>query len=205
MASTTSPQQRLFALVGALLFLSTAVAGGVYVIWQIDQDNKNAKLVEQLKQEQQKMQDEAKNAAKLTCTTDASIQTNTVQEGQKMEGTQLANFTPVANVDQLTCIDIKVGDGAEAQPGATVVAHYTGAVAATGTIFQSSHDNGQPIPFSLSGVIKGWTEGVPGMKVGGVRRLLIPAEKAYGSNPPANSGIPADAALVFDIELTDIQ
>lgn len=122
-----------------------------------------------------------------------------------MEGTPLANFTPVDTVDQLTCIDIKVGDGAEVAPGATVVAHYTGAVASTGTIFQSSHDSGQPIPFSLSGVIAGWTEGVPGMKVGGVRRLLIPAAKAYGANPPAGSGIPANAALVFDIELTAVQ
>lgn len=205
MSSSTSPQQRLFALVGALLFLSTAVAGGVYVIWQINQDNKNSKLVEQLKQQQQQQLDAAKDAVKLTCATDSSIKTNTTQEGQKMEGAQLANFTPVQTVDQLTCIDITVGEGQEALPGATVVAHYTGAVASTGTIFQSSHDSGQPIPFSLSGVIAGWTEGVPGMKVGGVRRLLIPAEKAYGANPPAGSGIPANAALVFDIELTGIQ
>lgn len=205
MSSNTSPQQRLFALVGALLFLSTAVAGGVYVIWQINQDNKNSKLVEQLQQQQQDQLDAAKNTVKPTCTVDTSIQTNVVTEGQTMEGTQLANFTPVQSVDQLTCIDIKVGDGQEVQPGATVVAHYTGAVAGTGVIFQSSHDSGQPIPFSLSGVIAGWTEGVPGMKVGGVRRLLIPAQKAYADNPPAGSGIPANAALVFDIELTAIQ
>ncbi|PID32402.1 peptidylprolyl isomerase [Candidatus Saccharibacteria bacterium] len=122
-----------------------------------------------------------------------------------LEGTQLAGFTPTDDINELTCIDIKVGDGAEAPANATVVAHYTGAVASTGKIFQSSHDRGEPIPFSLNRVIKGWTEGVPGMKVGGVRRLLIPADMAYGSTPPSGSGIPADAALVFDIELTEVQ
>jgi FKBP-type peptidyl-prolyl cis-trans isomerase len=88
--------------------------------------------------------------------------------------------------------------------GATVTAHYTGAVAATGVIFQSSHDTGQPIPFSLNEVIKGWTDGVPGMKVGGTRRLVIPADQAYGATPPPGSGIPANAALVFDIELVAV-
>ena len=57
------------------------------------------------------------------------------------------------------------------------------------------------MPFSLSGVIKGWTDGVPGMKVGGIRRLVIPADQAYGATPPEGSGIPANAPLVFDIEL----
>jgi FKBP-type peptidyl-prolyl cis-trans isomerase len=54
----------------------------------------------------------------------------------------------------------------------------------------------------LNEVIKGWTDGVPGMKVGGTRRLIIPADQAYGANPPEGSGIPANAPLVFDIEVT---
>lgn len=124
---------------------------------------------------------------------------------QKLQGTQLANFTPVANIESLQKIDETPGTGTEAKPGSTVTAHYTGAVAATGVIFQSSLDTGQPIPFSLNQVIKGWTEGVPGMKVGGTRRLLIPANMAYGSNPPAGSGIPANADLVFDITLVDVK
>ncbi len=107
------------------------------------------------------------------------------------------NFTPIAQVDELTKIDIKPGDGDEVQPNATITAHYTGAVAATGTIFQSSKEFGRPISFSLNQVIKGWTDGVPGMKVGGTRRLLIPAAQAYGSTPPPGSGIPADADLVL--------
>ena len=123
-----------------------------------------------------------------------------------MQGTKLNNFEPVAKTDKLTSIDTVVGTGEEVKPGAQVTAHYTGAVAATGIIFQSSHDGAnQPIPFGLDQVIKGWTDGVPGMKVGGTRRLIIPADQAYGGNPPAGSGIPANADLVFDIELTAVQ
>lgn len=114
------------------------------------------------------------------------------------------DFTPIAKIDELTRLDIHPGDGAEVQPGATITAHYTGAVAATGTVFQSSKDFGRPISFGLSQVIKGWTDGVPGMKVGGTRRLLIPADQAYGASPPPGSGIPANADLVFDIELVGI-
>ncbi len=114
------------------------------------------------------------------------------------------DFTPIANVPELTKIDTKPGDGPEVQPGATITAHYTGAVAATGQVFQSSKDFGRPISFGLNQVIKGWTDGVPGMKVGGIRRLLIPADQAYGATPPSGSGIPANADLVFDIELVGI-
>jgi FKBP-type peptidyl-prolyl cis-trans isomerase len=78
-------------------------------------------------------------------------------------------------------------------------------VASTGTIFQSSLDTGQPVTFALNQVIKGWSEGVPGMKEGGVRRLLIPADKAYGANPPQGSNIPPNADLVFDITLVSVK
>lgn len=121
-----------------------------------------------------------------------------------LEGTKLKDFTPVSQVDSLQKTDIVVGTGEEVKAGDTITAHYTGAVAATGVIFQSSHDMGQPVAFSLDGVIKGWTDGVPGMKVGGTRRLVIPADQAYGASPPPGSGIPANAPLVFDIELVKI-
>lgn len=81
--------------------------------------------------------------------------------------------------------------------------HYTGALCKDGTIFQSSHDTGEPATFGLNQVIKGWTQGVPGMKVGGVRRLIIPSELGYGSARAA-SNIPPNSDLVFDIELIDI-
>jgi FKBP-type peptidyl-prolyl cis-trans isomerase len=120
-----------------------------------------------------------------------------------LEGTKLAGFEPTASVPELQIIDTVIGTGEEVQPGATITAHYTGALCADGTIFQSSHDFGRAATFPLSGVIAGWTNGVPGMKVGGTRRLVIPAAQAYGAQSPAPN-IPANSDLVFDIELVEI-
>lgn len=186
MASTVRPTQRAFALTIALIFLVTTVATSVFVIMAIINDNKTA------------------NSNTQTSDQSNTNDTTKPKEGA-LQGTKLNNFTPVTTVDSLQKIDLVAGTGEEVKPGATVTAHYTGAVAATGIIFQSSHDSGQPIPFGLNQVIKGWTDGVPGMKVGGTRRLIIPADQAYGANPPAGSGIPANAPLVFDIELTAVQ
>jgi FKBP-type peptidyl-prolyl cis-trans isomerase len=120
-----------------------------------------------------------------------------------LEGTTLFAFDPIKDVIELNVIDLIVGTGAEVPEGATITAHYTGALAVDGTIFQSSHDFGQPVTFGLHQVIAGWTQGVPGMKIGGTRRLLIPAELAYGSRR-ASASIPPNSDLVFDIELTAI-
>ena len=119
------------------------------------------------------------------------------------EGTQLHNFEPRDEVKELEIIDVEEGTGEQVLPGATITAHYTGALVKNGIIFQSSHDFGDAITFGLSQVISGWTNGVPGMKVGGTRRLIIPAEQAYGSSSPA-SNIPANSDLVFDIDLVAI-
>jgi FKBP-type peptidyl-prolyl cis-trans isomerase len=99
--------------------------------------------------------------------------------------------------------DIKVGTGAEAKPHQTVTVHYTGWLT-NGKKFDSSVDRGQPISFSLDQVIKGWGEGVPGMKIGGKRQLKIPSDLAYGPNghPPV---IPPNSTLIFDIELLGLQ
>ena len=125
---------------------------------------------------------------------------------QKLEGTQLIDFTPLGKknkVAELQSIDTLEGVGEAATPGATITAHYTGALCATGVIFQSSRDFGDPMTFSLSTVIKGWQEGVPGMKVGGIRRLIIPSALAYGSVRAA-ANIPPNSDLVFDIELVAV-
>lgn len=122
----------------------------------------------------------------------------------KYEGTKLADFTPRDTVTELEIIDITEGTGPEVPAGATITAHYTGALCKNGIIFQSSHDFGRAISFGLDQVIKGWTDGVPGMKVGGMRRLIIPAAMAYGSSSPARN-IPANSDLVFDIELMEIK
>lgn len=136
-----------------------------------------------------------------------SLKENNINQNNMESNTKtLNNFTPVSKTTTLEKIDLVVGSGQEVKAGATVSVHYTGAVAATGAVFQSSKDFGtEPITFPLSGVIKGWTDGIPGMKIGGTRRLIIPADQAYGANPPMGSGIPANADLVFDVELIAIK
>ena len=119
------------------------------------------------------------------------------------EGTKLHDFEPREGVAELEIIDTEVGTGEEVRPGAKITAHYTGALVKNGIIFQSSHDFGNPITFGLDQDIEGWTKGVPGMKIGGTRRLVIPAAQAYGSSSPA-SNIPANSDLVFDIDLVAI-
>lgn len=95
--------------------------------------------------------------------------------------------------------DVKEGTGTPVPAGATVTCHYTGWLT-NGTKFDSSLDRGQPISFSLRQVIKGWTDGIPGMKPGGVRRLYIPFAQGYGDRgyPPV---IPGKADLVFEVAL----
>jgi len=126
-----------------------------------------------------------------------------MDNNQKLEGTKLQNFTPQGVVTELQMTDVVEGSGDTVPEGVTITAHYTGALVNDGTIFQSSHDFGQPATFPLSGVISGWTVGVPGMRVGGTRRLVIPAAQAYGASSPAPN-IPANSDLVFDIELVAI-
>lgn len=130
----------------------------------------------------------------------------TQKDNMETQKRLLKDFTPVSKTTKLEKIDLVVGKGEEVKPGATVSVHYTGAVAATGEIFQSSKDFGDtPITFPLSQVIKGWTDGIPGMKIGGTRRLIIPSDQAYGANPPVGAGIPANADLVFDVELVAVK
>lgn len=120
------------------------------------------------------------------------------------EGTKLPDFDPIETVTELGSIERETGDGAVAEKGATVTVHYTGALCKNGIIFQSSHDFGEPVTFALDQVIAGWTQGVPGMRVGGTRRLVIPAAMAYGESSPAPN-IPPNSDLVFDIELLDVR
>ena len=102
--------------------------------------------------------------------------------------------------------DLKQGTGATASLGKTVTVHYTGWLASNGKKFDSSVDRGQPFPFQLGAgkVIKGWEEGVSGMKVGGKRQLRIPPELGYGSRG-AGGVIPPNATLIFDVELLAVK
>ena len=116
------------------------------------------------------------------------------------------------DVAQLTVSDLRTGAGALAEAGSIVTVHYTGwlydpsGVDSKGTKFDSSRDSGKPFQFQLGAgqVIAGWDQGVAGMKVGGQRRLVIPSSLGYGSRG-AGGVIPPGAALVFDVELLDVQ
>ena len=125
-----------------------------------------------------------------------------------------AAAAPAAQPDvaQLAVSDLRAGTGALAQSGSIVTVHYTGwlydpkGVDTKGAKFDSSRDSGRPFQFQLGAgqVIAGWDQGVAGMKVGGQRRLVIPSSLGYGQRG-AGGVIPPGAALVFDVELLDVQ
>ena len=118
-------------------------------------------------------------------------------------------------MDNITSLQIsngKAGTGAEATSGKTVTVHYTGwlydpkTADHHGKKFDSSKDHGEPFSFKLGAgqVIRGWDQGVAGMKVGGARTLIIPSELGYGARG-AGSSIPSNATLLFDVELLDVK
>ncbi len=118
-----------------------------------------------------------------------------------------------AAVTELKKIDVKPGTGAEAVSGRPVMVHYTGwlydpaAPEGKGKKFDSSRDRGLPFGFFLGEgkVIKGWDQGVVGMKVGGQRTLIIPASLAYGERGAGGGLIPPNAPLIFDVELLEVK
>jgi hypothetical protein len=117
--------------------------------------------------------------------------------GAPVEGTAMTTDSG------LMYYDIVVGDGAQPTPTSRVKVHYSGWLV-DGTKFDSSVDRGEPITFPLNGVIRGWTEGVGSMQVGGKRKLLIPYQLAYGERGRPGA-IPPRAMLVFDVELLEIE
>ncbi|MEI7682803.1 MAG: FKBP-type peptidyl-prolyl cis-trans isomerase [Candidatus Saccharibacteria bacterium] len=166
-------RQRIAALIAALFFLIASLATSAAVIYT---------MIKQSKEGKTPVTDTTSQAAK--------------------PADKLAGFTPISEpVANLQITDSKVGTGDEAKSTSTVSVLYTGALVKTGIIFESS--GSQPVSFPVSGVIKGWQDGVPGMKVGGVRRLVIPAVQAYGAQ--ANAKIPANSDLVFDITLLSVK
>lgn len=105
----------------------------------------------------------------------------------------------------LKYVELQEGQGAEAQSGQTVSVHYTGWLE-NGTKFDSSHDRREPFGFKLGAgqVIRGWDEGVAGMKIGGKRKLTIPADLGYGARG-AGGVIPPNATLIFEVELLGLR
>lgn len=115
-----------------------------------------------------------------------------------------AQETTVTTASGLKYEDLQIGDGAEAKTGDRVQVHYTGWLE-NGTKFDSSVDRGRPFEFPLGAgrVIRGWDEGVAGMKVGGKRKLVIPAALGYGDRG-AGGVIPPGATLIFEVELLKV-
>jgi peptidylprolyl isomerase len=104
---------------------------------------------------------------------------------------------------ELLMEDVVVGDGAEAVPGGTVKVHYVGVEYDTGDEFDSSWNRGESIEFPLRGLIQGWQDGIPGMRVGGRRKLVIPPAQAYGA---AGSGHRLSGkTLIFVIDLLGVR
>ena len=99
--------------------------------------------------------------------------------------------------------DLKVGDGAEVRPGQHVWAYYTGWLT-SGKVFDSSRQRREAADFSLERVVPGWQKGIPGMKVGGIRQLVIPPELGYGERG-FSPDIPPNATLIFEVEIVDVK
>ena len=153
--------------------------------------DRDAKQLEKKKQEQQaeiqKQIEEYKKKVKE-------------QEDAKPKDFDLS-FKVEADITDLKIIDEKTGDGPEVKATDKLKVKYKGALATSGEVFDKNQDVGLTVDLD-GGVIKGWTEGLTGMKVGGIRRLEIPADKAYGEE--GNITIPANADLVFTVELLEI-
>jgi hypothetical protein len=169
--------QRVGAFLLALLFLLTTVGAAGYVIYELN----------------------AGEGGLVNDSTDVTQQPEEPVNDNSIVGQTIADFNPPYDITELTFDDAVVGEGEEVQPGDTVTINYTGALASDGTIFDSTV-GGEPATFPLGNLIAGWQEGIPGMKVGGVRRLYIPATLGYGEQG-SGSSIPPNSDLIFDIEL----
>jgi peptidylprolyl isomerase len=115
-------------------------------------------------------------------------------------------YPKAAPPSKLVSYDLIKGTGAVANLGDTITVQYVGATYSLNKIFQASWNTSGPATFGLAvgGLIPGWTQGIPGMKVGGRRELIIPPSLGYGSTPPAGPGIPVDATLIFIVDLLKV-
>lgn len=138
--------------------------------------------------------------------TTISIDENSEKLSDNVEASQSANmdFSKYKETKELIIEDTKVGDGQQIKDGDMAVVHYTGYLT-NGSKFDSSVDRGAPFAFKLGAgeVIAGWDKGVLGMKMGGIRRLVIPPDMGYGSRDLGE--IPANSILIFDVELLKIE
>ena len=149
--------------------------------------------------------DDAADDSTTTTTTasnagaDAGLSEDAAANLEEIEARGKPEMSPAPIPETLVITDDVEGTGAEVQPGDAVTVHYVGVAATSGEEFDSSWERGEPITFGLDQVIQGWGEGLVGMKEGGRRTLVIPAELGYGNSGPA----PGDA-LVFTVDLVSV-
>ena len=146
------------------------------------------------------------DSTKTETPADTCTKVEKTEKAEKAEKTEKAEKMEFVTTESgLKYTDLVVGTGKEAVNGMQVECHYTLWIAdendKPGKKLQSSKDMGKPFPFKVGGpLIKGWNEGMLGMKEGGTRMLIIPPHLGYGQTPPAGSGIPKDGNLVFEID-----
>lgn len=165
--------RRAMWLFMALLFVITGVGIGIYAFWQATHPAKN-----------DTQQDQAN-----------SCQIQQVANSKTLPAPE--PFKPGGDVTKLQKTDLSKGSGKEIKSGDCITVKYYGTLATTGAVFDQDFDKplALKVKIGVGQVIPGWDLGIPGMKVGGTRRLVIPSELAYGSN--AQSSIPANSDLVF--------
>ncbi len=174
--------KRVFSFTLAVLFFLSAMSITGFYLWNFFQEDKDS-------------------TSEVADPTQEQNTEENVQDLAKME-----NFDPPVEVKELRWDITKEGDGAVVKEGDTISFTYTGAFAKNGIIFDSSSE---PITYPLDNLIKGWQEGIPGMKVGETRRLFIPADLGYGAETDDYSytqkGDPVLGDLVFDLTLTGVE
>ena len=178
--ATTRKRDRIFAALGALLFFGSACAVTAYYIATSNSSNNTT----------------ANQTSQQTCTD--------TQTEPKLDVPEV--FKPAGAVTDLQITDLQPGSGATAKDGDCLVMKYYGTLASTGAKFDENFTSTSGFAFKLGQgqVITGWDKGLVGMKVGGIRRLVIPAAQAYGSQSPS-ADIPANSDLVFVVKLLRIQ
>ena len=183
--SSTSKMQKI--VIWFIIIAMTIGSLGAYFVVIIENDNQKLEQEKTAKAQAEAQKQQEEEAKKVK---------------EPLDGYTAEAFDKAA-VTSLVKEDLKLGDGKTASKKSTVKVNYFGWTS-DGTIFDSSKKDGvaTPIEFPLSGVIVGWTEGLDGAKAGGVRKLTIPADKAYGDNP--QNGAPA-GPLVFIVQVLEVK
>lgn len=180
---------RLGAIIIAVLFLVTSLGFSFLVIWQTHQQNQQSKQQADL---QKSLQSQTQSGCAIGTSTGATQAKPTA-------------FKPSGAITKLETTDLTMGTGQTSKAGDCLQVKYLGSLAKDGSVFDENFDKPLLLKFPLGAgsVIPGWDQGMVGMKVGGERRLLIPAALGYGSQG-AGSTIPPNSDLVFDVVLVKI-